>query len=427
MAFLLNTENVAAYLSDAGLLERAPVSQSLLTPPLLTPKHGKNFNLRVRAGDRDWLVKQESHGLEGESAGELQREWAFFQLLNHFDELEEVRSQVIQPVHFDATNSIIVFPYCPQAKDLSDVYDDARNLARHEIAAQLGDFFARLHNSAHRSTFDYASCKVFTAQLFDRPVEELAAQTRPDFLLGLRRLTPESFCVIPTEALKFFRFYQRYPQMGVAIEQLSQTFDPCCLTHSDPRFANFLLHDVSGLVQPIDWEKWRWSDPAYDLAKLVANYLKLWLKSLPISAELELATVLNMASVPLSAVQPNVAALVKAYFACFPEILSHCPNFTIRLVQFTGLSLLRQVQLYIAHKQPIGNVEMAMSQVAKTLLCQPEMAVSTVFGCKREELEEDDATERDFGARPTRRELSPDDSGANRADARRSAPLAAGR
>ncbi|MFK8186405.1 MAG: phosphotransferase family protein [Phormidesmis sp.] len=409
MAFLLNSDNILAYLLNCNLLEASPLvesnqsgsglsevapssrlpSDSLLSGCLkLEPKPGKNFNLRVRYGQHDWLVKQESHGVTGEAAGELRREQQFFQWLAGCLGLEDVRSHLIQPVHFDPQNSIIVFPYLKGTKDLSDVFHEAEGLLPTAIATQIGDFFGALHSS----TFHHKGCKAFAAKAAaNAPSHQ---ETPPDFLRGLRQLTPETFCVIPTEALKFFRFYQRYPAISTAIEHLSQTFDPCCMVHNDPRFANFLLREPNsqtneiGKLYPIDWEKWAWGDPLYDVARLIANYLKLWLKSLPISSDVDLKAALSRASVPLSAVQPSTTALVKAYLARFPNILLHRTDFTPQLVQFVGLALLRQVQLYIAQKHPIGNIEMAMAQVAKTLLCQPEMAVETIFGCTQETLEE---------------------------------------
>lgn len=395
MAFLLNADNILPYLSACGLLiEVAQPQKIAAASPLLEPKPGKNFNLRVRCGDSDLLVKQESHGLSGHSAGELWREHRFFQMLVRFPALQYVRSQVVQPLHFDAENSVIVFPYLENARDLSDVFSKAGRVLPVENATRLGRFFAGLHHD----TFQRQDCERFAAQSFSGQsfsaesgsAASAAPDFRPDFLKGLRQLTPELFCVIPTDALKFFRFYQRYPEIGHAIEQLNQSFEPSCVVHNDPRFANFLQRSEHGelSIQPIDWEKWAWGDPAYDLARLVANYLKLWLRSLPISADLDLSTMLSRASVPLGAVQPSTQALVKAYLSHFPDILLYRPKFVVQLVQFAGLALIRQVQLYIAQKHPCGNVEMAMAQVAKTLLCQPEGAISTVFGCERRVLEE---------------------------------------
>jgi hypothetical protein len=429
MAFLLDSENVLGYLTRAGLWDDAQYCDVLCAQP------GKNFSLRVRGGDCDLLIKQESHSSKGVALGEIAREWWFYQLLGEAPQeelaaLEGLRSRIIYPLHFEVESSIIVFPFLSNVCDLSNFYSDfCKGLAGSEskgfsfkdyesseavglptvIAAALGENFAELHSS----TFQNKWCENFAREKFWREWSrshkrskgeppsvntKAEAARKPTFLAGLERITPEMLCVIPTDALKFFRFYQRYPEIGAAIEALNHSFTPDCVVHNDPRFANFLLHDFESFsplqahptqatVQLIDWEKWNWGDPAYDLAHLVANYLHLWLKSLPVSANLDLATTLSRARVPLVAVQPSIAALVQAYFEKFPHILTHRPDFLLQLMRFTGLGLIRQVQLYISHKRPLGNVEMAMVQVAKSLLCQPEASIPTVFGQSKAAIE----------------------------------------
>jgi hypothetical protein len=423
MAFLLNSENVFTYLTRAGLWNEHQRCDVLIAQP------GKNFSIRVKGGDRDLLVKQEPHGPAGVAPGEILQEWWFYKLLEAFPELVDLRSRIIYPLHFDAENSVIVFPYLSDVSDLSDFYSSfCKGLAGGEqgnsgfnknaekrlptaIAASLGENFAELHGS----TFRKHACETFFVDKYSaywsqrsksgRSREELRTKAvpTPDFLGGLERLTPEAFCVIPTDALKFFRFYQRYPEIGEAIEGLNHSFARDCVVHNDPRFANFLLHDTQGFnaqfldsqqgqcveakVQLIDWEKWTWGDPSYDLGRLIANYLQLWLKSLPVSANLDLATTLSRATVPLAAVQPSIEALIRAYIEKFPQILTHRPDFLTQLMRFTGLGLIRQVQIYISHKHPLGNVEMAMVQVAKSLLCQPEASIPTVFGQSKAAME----------------------------------------
>jgi hypothetical protein len=447
MTFLLDSKNVFGYLTEAGLWTEGQLYD------ILEPKPGKNFNLRIRGGDRDLLIKQESCGVNGEARGELLQESWFYHLLETHSGLKPLLAHITQPLHFDAENAILIFPYLSDVCDLSDFYDDFQQASQQReqspvkqplehpralptvIATAMGGTFARLHGQ----TFQKSACRDFWLAQYEtvrnraRSSQSAAPQSAafqsaaprldlkvdlttgpehsgaadflmPDFLVGLRRLTPEIFAAVPSDALKFFRFYQRYPQIGAAIKTLNRDFDPCCVIHDDPRFANFLLMDAASLtaklsnrsselprqarLQLIDWEKWKWGDPAYELGKVVANYLNLWLQSLPVSANMDLADALNQASLPLAAVQPSTGALVEAYLGNFPQILTHQPDFLVRLTQFAGLGLIRQVQIYISQKSPVGNIEMAMAQVAKSLLCQPEASISTVLGRSRADLEE---------------------------------------
>ena len=396
MSLLLTSENVFEYLDGLGLWAVGQPAEHL------EPKAGKNFNLRVGGGDHDLLIKQAPFEPDGSLSGGLTQESWFYQLLLDVPGLELLRSRILQPLHFDPENSILVFPFLEGVCDLSDFYhqfiltEDCRQTPLPpSIAAALGTFFATLHGSTFQSS---AVKHLWMTHYYGDP--DLDERLVPDFLKGLRRITPEDFCQIPTDALKFFRFYQRYPEIGEAISDLNQSFVPCCAVHDDPRLANFLLLDPlqsefgqsnpsnqPARVQAIDWEMWRWGDPAYDLGQLLANYLKMWLGSLPMSAQLDLSKALNMAAVPLLAVQASTQACIRNYFLSFPKILQVQPDFLVRTTQFIGLGLVRQVQLDISQKNSIGNIEMALVQVAKSLLCQPEAAIPTVFGQDRETLE----------------------------------------
>lgn len=89
---------------------------------------------------------------------------------------------------------------------------------------------------------------------------------------------------------------------------------------------------------------------------------------------------------PLEELQPSIAALTGAYFGNFPEILERCPHFLRRVVQFSGLALIQQIQSMIQYQKSFGNTGICMLQVAKSLLCRPEQSIPTVFGVTESEL-----------------------------------------
>ena len=373
-ATALSSQNIADYLMSVGLWTKGQRINSI------EPLPGKNFNLRVQGGDLDLLVKQAPCELDGRFCEDLLQASWFYQMLHEVG-LSDLTARVVQPLYFDRSWATLVFPFLRDVQNLSEFYDRARSDAGQEavlpvsVASDVGETFAALH----RSTFRCETVKSFWMMQFYG--SELEEQLVPDFLVGLRRLTPETFCLISTDALKFFRFYQRYPEIEAAMLELSAAFVPCCAVHDDPRFANLLMRSGGELLL-IDWEKWRWGDPAYDLGQILAGYLVMWLESLPISAQLDLGMALSLAAVPLSAIAPSTQALLQRYLVCFPQILRARPDFVVRVTQFVGLALMRQVQRDISQKQPIGNIELAMAQVAKSLLCQPASSISSVFGCE---------------------------------------------
>ena len=119
---------------------------------------------------------------------------------------------------------------------------------------------------------------------------------------------------------------------------------------------------------------------------LIASYLQIWLSSLVVSKSIDIEESLRLAMTPLDQIQPSIAALTRAYLANFPEILERRPDFLRRVVQFSSLALIQQIQAMLQYEKSFGNTGICMLQVAKTLLCRPEQSIPTVFGVAEAEL-----------------------------------------
>lgn len=403
MLFVLGYENVLEYIIEKGLGEQKEQQLSQIKQ-----KSGKNFNLQVSfPNNRHLLIKQERYEVEGKTKGELLKEWRIQELFQKFSEISHIRPLISEAIHFDPQRSIIVLNYLNDYCDLTDFYTKEQVFPT-AIAAEVGAIIA----AVHRSTLDCQEYKDFLAG------ENIPIDKTPNFVRGLQRIKPEVFGSVCAEDLKFFELYQRYDSLGQAIAELNTAIDPCCLTHNDLKLNNILLHleweqilskaEPSGnsivppsrsqaepgnegargdsIVRLIDWEKFTWGDPAFDLGTMLASYLKIWLSSLVISTDIDVNTALRLAITPLDAIQPSIAALTKAYFDNFPEIISRRPDFLSLVVQFTGLALIRKIQVRLQYHEPFGNIGICMLQVAKTLLCTPEQSIPIIFGTTASEL-----------------------------------------
>ncbi|RCJ30948.1 aminoglycoside phosphotransferase [Nostoc minutum NIES-26] len=378
MPFLLSSQNVIDYLIPLGLCTQEEKSLSKIEL-----KPAKNFNLLISLSDgRQLLVKQERLDLEGKSVGEFFEEWKIHNFFRRFPEISHIRSYCSEVLHFDAANSIIVFNYLSNYRDLADFYTK-ENLFPTEIARVVGNTLAAIHRvSINRQ--DY--------QEFFQNVEGASSQKTPNLNLGMDRITPEIYGRVPADGLKFFALYQRYDSLGQAIADLSDAFTPCCLTHNDLKLNNILLSlnweeavfqeslGYDSIIRLIDWERGNWGDPANDLGTLVASYLQIWLYSLVASNMIAIQESLRLATIPLQLLQPSIAMLVSTYLAYFPEILELRPDFIERVMQFCGLALIRAIQAQLQHQKTFGNVGICMLQVAKSLLCRPEASIQTIFG-----------------------------------------------
>ncbi|MFN6501264.1 MAG: phosphotransferase [Nostoc sp. DedQUE01] len=382
MIFLLSSENVFEY-----LLKYKLSFQQDRTLKQVELKAAKNFNLLLSLqDDRQLLVKQERHDREGKTAGEFLREWRIHQFFQQTPELSHIRLMLSEALHFNAEHSVIVFNYLNDYCDLAEFYT-RENVFPTTIATSIGATLATIH----RATFN---CQKYQ-EFFSQTSEDISIKQAFNFNLGLERISPEIFGSVPADGLKFFALYQRYDSLGKAIAQLINESVPCCLTHNDLKLNNILLHNnwqevleqsTNSVIRLIDWERGAWGDPAFDLGMLIASYLQLWLNSLVVSKSIGVEESLRLAMTPLEQLQPSIAALTKTYLANFPEILEHRPDFLKRVVQFSGLALIQQIQAMIQHQKSFGNMGICMLQVAKTLLCRPEQSIPTVFGMAETEL-----------------------------------------
>ncbi|ARV61417.1 LPS biosynthesis choline kinase [Nostocales cyanobacterium HT-58-2] len=378
MAFLLSSQNVFEYLVKYGLCDSGVEAESKVDL-----KYAKNFNLLLSLPqDRKILVKQERHDREGKTAGEFLREWRIHEFFQKYPELSQIRSLLSEVLHYDATESIIVFNYLVDYRDLMDFYAK-ENIFPTAIAQEVGNILGTIHSR----TFNRQEYQEFFTSH-----EGFKSDAVPSVVSKLERITPEIFGSVPADGLKFFALYQRYDSLGTAIAQITAAYNACCLTHNDLKLNNVLLssnweeavsqakpHDDS-IVRLIDWERSTWGDPAFDLATLIASYLQLWLGSLMTSKAMSLDESLRMATTSLEQLQPSIAALASAYFSEFPEILQHRPDFLQRVVQFSGLVLIQQILATIQYQKSFGNTGICMLQVAKSLLCRPQASITTIFG-----------------------------------------------
>jgi hypothetical protein len=385
MTFLLSSQNVFDYLVKQELCTQKEKALNQIEL-----KVAKNFNLLLSLQDgRKLLVKQERHNQEGKTAGEFLNEWRIQEFSQQFPELSYVRLLLPEVVHFNTNDSVIVFNYLNDYCDLADFYTK-KNVFPTAIATEIGTTLSTIH----RATLNRQEYQGF----FSHNPEGVPIAKTPKLIRGLERISPEVFGLIPADGIKFFALYQRYDSLGKAIAELTTAFEACCLTHNDLKLNNILLHNdweqtisqteqlSHSIIRLIDWERGAWGDPAFDLGMLIASYLQFWLGSLVVSKAIDIEESLRLAMTPLEVVQPSIAALAQAYLGNFPEILEHRPDFLRRVVQFSGLALIQQIQAMLQYQKSFGNTGICMLQVAKTLLCRPEQSIPTVFGVSESEL-----------------------------------------
>jgi hypothetical protein len=379
MVFVLSSQNVWEYLQAKKICPSTATS-----PREITPKDCKNFNLLVSCSEEQhFLVKQERYNYQGKTKGEFQQEWLIQKLVYNFSELNCLQNVISEAIDYDRDNSIIIFNYLSNYCDLADFYYQNKSFST-VIATSVGETLATIH----RLSFNQNQYQDFLIKESNYNLLK-----KPNLSNNLNRIKPELLGKVGEDAFKFYRLYQRDSAIGEAISQLNRHWFNCCLIHGDFRLVNILVslswqENIDSLVEEknkeiiriIDWERFSWGDPAFDLGTIIASYLKLWLGSLIIGTDIDIRTALSLATTPLEFIQPSLLALTNSYLASFPKITSFYPNFIIKTIQFAGFHLIESILASIEYREPFDNTGICMLQVAKMLLCHPQESMITVFG-----------------------------------------------
>jgi thiamine kinase-like enzyme len=376
MTFILNSENVLSYLQHSGLGTFDPQTTRL------EKFSAKNFNILVTASNiSPLLVKQEPLDINGNQSGELFTEWQLQQLIADHPHLSAMVHFMPKILHCDRPNSIVVNQFCAPYDDLQDYYDEQRQYDP-AIATEIGQRLGLVHRLTYGTDWQQS----IETTLGSSSNRAQSAVNR------LSKLHSGIFAVTPVQCLRFYKLYQQYPSLAEAVDRLSRNNTACCLVHNDLKLNNILWHHLESppptesKIRLIDWERARWGDPANDLGTIINSYLQLWLENLVISSELTMNESLQLALVPLTSLQPSLFALVDSYHQTFPEIFVDQPQYLERVLQYAGLELIRRIEVIIADDRVFGNRGIAILQVAKQLLCDPNAFFKTIFGSEVERL-----------------------------------------
>ena len=383
----LDTSNVFEYLAT---LNYCQVSDR--DPSRVTVISAKNFNLLIAFKDgRNLLVKQELHNNCGQTQAEFWSAWQLQALIKRFPDLEsKIGAFLPELIYFDPDNSILIVKYLADYTDLYQYYTNEHKFPV-EVARSIGQLLATIHSQ----TFQQPQYQQWLERSDIRPQSNQNPSDRShpaiDLIDRLNHLTPQIFQVTPPGCLQFFRLYQRFPNLSLAMIDLGKSITPSCVVHHDLKLNNILIdleweQPGSTVIRLIDWERATWGDPAFDLGCLLASYLEIWLDGLVIGNSLSINQSLKLATTPLELLQPSLFLLVQAYLAGFPAIMLARPDYLDRVIQFAGLALIQNIEGKIYAERNFDNRGIVILQVAKQLICTPQAAMNTLFGANSSQL-----------------------------------------
>jgi hypothetical protein len=164
------------------------------------------------------------------------------------------------------------------------------------------------------------------------------------------------------------------------LEELSRVDGDRGVVHADLRWENCLALPAPGArrrtrVLLVDWELAGRGDPAFDVGSVLAEYLRVWVGSVPIVEPIDPGRLVARARHPLASMRPAIHAFWSAYRPANPPSLRRVVEFgAVRLLQ-TAIERAQGLSFPTAHVVTIV-------QLADNMLRQPDEAAAALLGLR---------------------------------------------
>jgi hypothetical protein len=218
-----------------------------------------------------------------------------------------------------------------------------------------------------------------TYKLYSDPTSTGVPLHRP-FVPDFKNVTPEFLAHSPDPIVELITILQNDEDFSILLDMSNN--DQCCIVHGDLKFDNILKSkDVSASkkVVFIDWELTGYGDPAYDIATIIANFILIWLDSIPLDNKKDFKYLVNHSRIPFSKLRYFISLFWTTYLEhTLPILGSDHPN-KIKCVKYTGSILVQYAYVEAYFLNGLSPRAILFLLMAKNLLGDPISAANTLF------------------------------------------------
>jgi aminoglycoside phosphotransferase (APT) family kinase protein len=272
-------------------------------------------------GERSLVLKT-----AGDAAGvRVAREAAVLERLWSVDDHGWLAPFLPPVVAYDEAEGVLVLEAAPHARDLGRHHAAGRYSCT--LARETGRALARLHAV--------------------RPSAMSGLQGPEDVAWSLQVHEPDldSLRTSSAAAIELTRIIQATDEFRTALDELVATWTKEAVIHGDVRWDNCLAcrngdSDRWKRLRLIDWELCGLGDPGWDIGAFLAEYLRAWLESIPITDPQDLGRLLPYARHPLRGMRPAIGAFWDAYMHHRSAATAEPRGLLPRAIRFAAVRLL---------------------------------------------------------------------------------------
>ena len=358
---MLTQETVIPYLLRRGHLTFAELIASGVKVYDASRRNG-NFRVERQPGDA-LLLKQAREPNALRTVGWEAMVYRAFQALPASHPL---RRYTVPFLEYDDDEGVLVLRSIADASTLAARHNQGRIPTR--PATRIGRALGALHS----------------LELGSSPMSALSEglPRRLPHALFLHRPDHALYCDASYGNLQAVRIMQSFPAFGALIDALTEEWRPSCLVHFDVKGDNILLSAKRGARSGwlIDWELAALGDPAWDVGSMFADYLGVWLWSIPITGEHPPAHYLSLARFPLTRIQPALRAFWQSYRLVRGLTGIAATAFLLAATRYCAVRLIQRV-----HEQTREAIDLLANticqlQLSWNILQEPELACVHLLG-----------------------------------------------
>jgi hypothetical protein len=278
-----------------------------------------------------------------------------------------LRSYLPGHVAFDGDRGLLVLELLRSCEDLARYH---RRTGRFStlLARRLGAALSTLHRQGTAAAQRSGSFR-----------------GRRPWALFLDRPSLATVHEISAANLQLIRIVQSSAEFRESLRSLRRDWRSDTLIHHDLKWPNCLVHPRPGSrrvteLKLVDWEFADWGDACWDAGAVLGNYLGSWVMSVPISGNDPPGHYLELASHPLSAIQPAIAAYWRAYARGMALDAEGSREWLIRGVRYAAVRLLQTCHEQLQESTRLSGNAVAMLQLSLNILRRPQEAAVHLLG-----------------------------------------------
>jgi aminoglycoside phosphotransferase (APT) family kinase protein len=349
----------------AYLLERNLISaEAVVDGGLRIVDHVSHRNrvfIVTSHGEQEYVVKQPSDG----DGGGVRREALVLEALRAAN--RRLAARLPAPVSYDAGRGVLVLEAARDSRDLSDCH--ARGRFARDLAAKVGWTLALLHATppATLGRQGVAWDSRWALRLH-----------RPSLTIAQQMLTGAAWELVRT--------IQQSQELCAALDELDASLREVAVIHGDVRWDNILSARASGAsprrsrVLLIDWEFAGRGDPSLDVGAFFGEYLRAWLRSIPIVDPFDPGCLLAHAGRPLKRMRPAINAFWLSYARHSPAAAPELGRLLRRAASCAAVRVLAHAfEESLSQGELPGRARFAL-QLSLNILQRPDEAIAHLLG-----------------------------------------------